>query len=284
MKRVAAGFLLWGLVALSAPVQGKVVFYDSFPSGRVALSSWTLCAQPWETNLGQCSYLSGGSRGVQVYANPVIVPGMTSPLSAASGNVGVSITARPLSDGDKALLYAAMAKQVIGSTQRLALQSATWSSGWLETRASFAVGSTVKAMFQPGSSLSSWSGLWMVNDVAHRAYHAEIDFAEVTNLPNGTMIVRQLIHWPNSSGQLQTYGCHQILPSGQWLLPTVTRTTSAVVFTLNGKTTCTVPNPPGFLDPMQIIFSQQVGGVAQTPTVLTQPFSTTLKWIEVDQP
>lgn len=270
------------LFALAAPVRADtVVFNETFPNG--SLANWTRCAQPFEDNLAQCSFHVGGGSGAHLYANPAIMPGITDPVSMARGG-GIVIHARPLTEADKAHLAKALDAQTIRPDAATALKSATWGSGWLESRQAFPVGTSITARFLPGAGPSAWSGIWAYSDINHRQEHAEIDIAEVTNRPDGSMLVRQVIHWPAAiTGKLQRAGCTSKVTAHSWITATAIRKADGITFYLNGIKTCSVPNEPGLDHPMQLIISQQVGGLVKAPTPATRPFAMAVQWVRVSR-
>lgn len=266
----------------TGPRPGGVVWREDFAGGAPRAGTWTRCAQPFESRVEGCSAAMAGP-GQQVYWNPGLMRGGRDPVVAAAGG-GISILARPMLPEERRLLDAAIVAQLpIQPSAAGALAHARWTSGWLQTRRGFAQGTTVSAMIRPGEGAASWSGLWMLNDVAHRRWPPEIDVAEVTNDPDGRMHVRQVIHYRDAAGKLQQDGCPPALMPRDWFVASVTRTAREIRFAINGTQRCAVPTPPGFGDPMTVIFSQQVGGLARPADAQTAPFALDVRWVEVRQ-
>jgi hypothetical protein len=257
-----------------------MVWREDFAQGMPRWSDWTRCAQPWDDRLQQCSASVAGP-GEQVYWNPTLMRGGRDPVVADPGG-GIDLLARPMTEDEHALLGAAMARQSdLWPHARDILGAAHWTSAWMQTRGSFPVGTTVSAMLLPGAGPSSWSGLWMLNDPAHRRWPPEIDVAEVTNDPDGRMRVRQVIHYRDAGGKARTAGCPYALMPRDWIVAAVTRLPNEIRFSINGVEHCRVPAPPGFGDPMNVILSQQVGGLARPTDAATEPFALGVRWVSV---
>jgi hypothetical protein len=272
--------VLSGAVASVAQGEPQTVWREDFTDGIPRWADWSRCAQPWEDQLTQCAPVVAGP-GEQVYWNPKLMRGGRDPVVAASGG-GIDIVARPMTDDEHTLLIGTMARQAaISQHVRDVLEAAGWASGWMQTRPSFPVGTTVTALIEPGAGPSSWSGLWMLNDPAHRRWPPEIDVAEVTNDPDGRMRIRQVIHYRDAGGTLRSDGCPiALLPHG-WIKVAVTRLPQEIRFSLNGVEHCRVPAPAGFDDPMNLILSQQVGGLAQPSNGAVTPMALGVRWIAV---
>lgn len=264
-----------GLATGTAPI-----WQDDFAAGQPQAGAWARCALPWDDQPGQCSALQAGP-GEQVYWSGAVMHGGRDPVIAADGG-GIMLLARPITAQEQGLRDAVLARaDGIPARTRAALVNAGWTSGWLQTRRGFPVGTTVTARLRPGAGPSSWGGLWMLNDPAHRRWPPEIDVAEVTNDPDGRMRVRQVIHYRDAAGALQTAGCPFALLPHDWITASVTRTAGEIRFGLNGVEHCRIPAPPGFDDPMTLIFSQQVGGLARPTTPDTAPFGLEVRWVRV---
>ncbi len=263
-----------------AQAAADTIWQDSFAGGQPRRADWSRCAQPWDDTVGQCSALQAGP-GEEIYWNPGVMRGGRDPVVPADQG-GISLLARPIIAGERVLIARAVARQAdLPPHTRDVLQGAGWTSAWLQSRPSFPVGTTVSAMLRPGAGASAWGGLWMLNDPAHRRWPPEIDVAEITNDPDGRMRVRQVIHYRDGAGQLRTAGCpHAIMPRG-WIVAAVTRLPHEIRFSLNGAEHCRIAAPDGFDDPMTIIVSQQVGGLAAPSTAATAPFALDLRWVRV---
>lgn len=262
------------------PAAEAPIWEDDFASGQPQPGAWARCALPWEDQVGQCSAVQAGP-GEQIYWSGAVMHGGRDPVVPADGG-GIMLLARPIMAQEQALRDAVLARaDGVSARARAALNNAGWTSAWLQTRRGFRVGTTVTARLRPGAGPSSWGGLWMLNDPAHRRWPPEIDVAEVTNDPDGRMRVRQVIHYRDAAGALQTAGCPFALLPRDWLTVSVTRTAGEIRFAINGVERCRIPAPPGFDDPMTLIFSQQVGGLAQSTTPGTAPFGLEVRWVRV---
>jgi beta-glucanase (GH16 family) len=219
--------------------------------------------------------------GEEIYWHPRVMRGGRDPVVPADKG-GISLLARPIVPGERALIDKAVARQAdLPPHTRAVLLGAGWTSAWLQTRPSFPVGTTVSAMLRPAPGTSAWGGLWMLNDPAHRRWPPEIDVAEVTNDPDGRMRVRQVIHYRDGAGQLRTAGCPYAILPRDWIVAAVTRLPHEIRFSLNGTEHCRIAAPDGFDDPMTIIVSQQVGGLAAHSNAATAPFALELRWVRV---
>ncbi|WP_353227644.1 hypothetical protein [Novosphingobium sp.] len=266
-----------------APHRTTVVWHDDFGGDQPRWTDWSRCAQPWEDKLSQCSALVSGS-GEEVFWNPALLGGGRDPVVRGAEG-GIMLLARPMTDTERALLDREMARQKdLQPRYRDALANARWTSAWMQTRPSFAIGTTVSAMIRPGAGASSWDGLWMLNDPAHRRWPPEIDVAEVTNEPDGRMHVRQVIHYRDETGQFRTAGCPIAVIPRDWITVSVTRLAGQIRFGLNGVERCRIPAPPGFGDPMNLILSEQVGGLAAHTDATTVPFGLEVRWVKVTRP
>ena len=266
--------------AAAAPGDAPPLWQDDFAGGAPRPGEWARCALPWDDQVGQCSALQAGP-GEQVYWSPAVMGGGRDPVvPGASG--GIALMAWPLADRERALRDGALARAAsVAPRARALLADAGWASGWLQTRRGFPLGTTITARLRPGAGPSSWGGLWMLNDPAHRRWPPEIDVAEVTNDPDGRMRVRQVIHFRDAKGTLQTAGCPYALMPRDWITASVTRVGGEIRFGLNGVERCRIAAPPGFDDPMTLILSQQVGGLARPTGGAGAPFGLEVRWIRV---
>lgn len=274
--------------ALAVPSAPTLLWHEAFGPGEDWRANWVSCALPYENRLEQCAATQAGP-GEQVYWNPRLVGGgrdpiVQRPVDGPEGG-GIALVARRMSDGEHALLATAITLQdPIAPGPRAALAGAGWTSGWLQSRQSFPVGTTIAARLLPAAGASSWGGLWLINDPAHRHWPPEIDVAEVTNEPDGRMRVRQVIHYRDAAGALQSGGCGFVLMPRGWITASITRKADALTFAINGVETCTVAAPPGFGDPMTVILSQQVGGLARHTDAATADMALAVRWIRVTRP
>lgn len=288
--KIAMAFLALGLAipaGADAPARA-VLSHEDFGPDHDWRAEWSACAQPWENRLEQCAASQAGP-GEQIYWNPRLLGGGRDPLvardRAGEEGGGIALVARRILPEERALLATAIGLQEpVKPAMKVALAGAGWTSAWLQSRRSFPVGTTIAARLRPAAGASSWGGLWMLNDPAHRRWPPEIDVAEVTNEPDGRMRVRQVIHYRDAAGQPQTGGCNHVLMPRGWITASVTRARGTLTFAINGVETCTVAAPAGFDDPMNLIFSQQVGGLARHSDAETPPMALDVRWIEVTRP
>ncbi len=265
--------------------QSGTIWHEDFAAGTVRWANWTRCEQPWNDRVSACSNLAAGS-GEQVYWDPQLLRGGRDPVVPGADG-GISLLARPITQDERTLVTEAMARQRdLRPDHRQALVQAGWTTAWMQTRAAFPMGTTVTARLRPGAGPSSWGGLWMINEYAngHGHWPPEIDVAEVTNEADGRMHVRQVIHYRDADGKLQVAGCPYAVMKRDWVTASVTRLPHELRFGLNGVEHCRIPAPPDFGDPMTVILSQQVGGLAAHSTAATEPFSLDVQWVRVTRP
>ena len=262
-----------------------ILWHEDFAGGAVRWSDWTRCEQPWNDRVSACSNLAAGS-GEQIYWDPALMRGGRDPV-APGADGGISLLARPITADERDLMVKATARQRdLQPAHRQALAQVGWTTAWMQTRTAYPTGTTIAARLRPGAGASFWGGFWTLNETAHGHGHwpPEIDIAEVTNEPDGRMRVRQVIHFRDAAGKLQTAGCPQALLPRDWITASVTRQPHELRFGLNGAEHCRIPVPPGFDDPMTIIFSEQVGGLAAHTTPATAPFALDVAWVRVARP
>lgn len=275
--------ILFALLGLSGTWQAaqaaSPIWQDEFNEGKPIAGEWSSCAQPWETTVGRCSSLVAGA-GQQTFGDAPV------PLKAFGQ---IRLNARPKTAADRKIEGARIAAQKPPAEHASATTKADWRGTWMQTRRSFGLGTMVEALFLPGNSLASWSGLWLLNDPGpppsypNRKWPPEFDVGEVTLNKDGSMYVRFALHYLDAKGKKQTDNCSQTLSKRQWVRTGLSRAEdgSSYTFWLNGKAICTKPLPASARDPMQIILSQQVGGLAAAPGASTEPFGTQVDHVRV---
>eukprot|EP01037_Dinobryon_pediforme_P011234 gene11234-11319_t len=195
-----------------------ILWHEDFAGGAVRWSDWTRCEQPWNDRVSACSNLAAGS-GEQIYWDPALMRGGRDPV-APGADGGISLLARPITADERDLMVKATARQRdLQPAHRQALAQVGWTTAWMQTRTAYPTSTTIAARLRPGAGASFWGGFWTLNETAHGHGHwpPEIDIAEVTNEPDGRMRVRQVIHFRDAAGKLQTAGCPQALLPRDWI-------------------------------------------------------------------